>query len=82
MYIYTYNVHVHSLYMCHNLKYMITLEMERKKERKKDGDLRQMKKWKWVASGGIRTHDTVHSGQMLVPVVFNIDTDNWIGIGH
>ena len=35
---------------------------ERKnKERKKDRHLRQMKKWKWVASGGIRTHDTLHS---------------------
>ena len=44
------------------------LEMkERKKESKTDRNLRQMKKWKWVASGGIRTRDTLHSGQMLLP---------------
>ena len=41
--------------------------MERKKERKKD-TWGKWKNEKWVASGGIWTHDTLHSGQMLLPV--------------
>ena len=35
-----------------------------KKERKTS---EAMKKWKWVASGGIWTHDVLHSEQMLLP---------------
>ena len=42
--------------------YMITLEMERKTD-----TWGKLKKWKRVASGGIQTHDTLQSRQMLLP---------------
>ena len=52
--------------------------MERKKERrKKDRHLRQMKKGKWVASGGIWNHDTLHSGQMFLPTVHVVMFGNY-----
>ena len=57
IYIYMYTIHT---------QYYLYMLLSRKKERKKERHLRQWKNEKMrVASGGIRTHDTLYSRQML-----------------
>ena len=57
------------------VKYICYLK-ERKKERKKDRHLRQWKNEKMrVASGGIRTHDTLYSRQMVYQLSYPGSSD-------
>ena len=68
--------HCHDIVICHTWCY------RRNKERKKERHLRQWKMKMRVASGGIRTHDTLYSGQMLYQLSYQGSSAGRVRIKH